>query len=75
VTHHPRPRRTHHLQIPLQSTGLGVTLNPLTINANPTITPVETKLRLVSEEDFLPVLWSSNGRFVPIGDVVAGDVW
>uniref|UniRef100_A0A4W5QNX4 LIM zinc-binding domain-containing protein n=1 Tax=Hucho hucho TaxID=62062 RepID=A0A4W5QNX4_9TELE len=42
--------------IPLQSTGLGVTLIPSTINANPTITPGETKLQLVSEEHFLPVL-------------------
>ncbi|KAM9504739.1 formin-A-like isoform 1-T1 [Salvelinus alpinus] len=42
--------------IPLQSTGLGVTLIPLTINANPTITPGEKKTRLVSKEHFLPVL-------------------
>ena len=42
--------------IPLQSTGLGITLIPLTINANPTITPGETKPRLVSEEHFLPFL-------------------
>ena len=40
----------------LQSTGLGVTLIPSTINANPTITPCETKPQLVSEEHFLPVL-------------------
>jgi hypothetical protein len=42
--------------IPLQSTGLGVMLIPSTINTNPTITPGETKPRLVSEEHFLPVL-------------------
>ena len=42
--------------IPLQSTGLGVTLIPLTMNANSTITPGETKPWLVSEEHFLPVL-------------------
>ena len=42
--------------IPLQSTGLGVTLIPLTINANLTITPGETKPQLVREENFLPVL-------------------
>ena len=42
--------------IPLQSTGLGVTLIPLTINANPTISPGETNPLLVSEEHFLPVL-------------------
>jgi hypothetical protein len=29
--------------IPLQSTGLGVTLIPSTMNANPTITPGETQ--------------------------------
>jgi hypothetical protein len=42
--------------IPLQSTGLGVKLIPSNINANPTTTPCETKLWLVSEEHFLPVL-------------------
>ena len=39
--------------IPIQSTGLGVTLIPST---NLTITPGETKPQLVSEEHFLPVL-------------------
>ena len=60
----------------LQTTGLGVMLIPSKINVNPTITPGETKPRLVSEEHFFtsPV-WSSDGGFVPIGDVVAGDVW
>uniref|UniRef100_A0A674EY09 Phospholipid-transporting ATPase n=1 Tax=Salmo trutta TaxID=8032 RepID=A0A674EY09_SALTR len=47
---------TYDTGISLQSTGLGVTLVPSTINANPTITPGETKPRLVSEEHFLPVL-------------------
>ena len=46
-------------------------LIPLTINANPTITPGETKPQLVSEEDFASPVWSSDGGFVPIGDVVA----
>jgi hypothetical protein len=49
--------------IPLQSTGLSVTLIPPMINANPTITPGET------------TVWSCDGGFMPIGDVVAGDVW
>jgi hypothetical protein len=49
-------------------------LIPSTINANPTITPGETKPRLISEEHFLPV-WSSDGGFMPIGVVVDGDVW
>jgi hypothetical protein len=62
------------IHLPLQSTGLSVTLIPSTINANLTITPGETKPRLVSEEHFLPV-WSSNSGFVPIGDVVVCDVW
>ena len=34
----------------------GATLIPLTINVNPTITPGETKPRIVSEAHFLPVL-------------------
>jgi hypothetical protein len=42
--------------IPLQSTGLGITIIPSTINMNPTVTPGETKPRLMSEEHFLPVL-------------------
>ena len=42
--------------IPLQSTGLGATLIPLTINANPTTRGGETELRLVREEHFLAVL-------------------
>jgi hypothetical protein len=54
-------------------------LIPSTINANPTISSGETKPQLVSEEHFLPSsdsgLWSSDSGFVPIGDVVAGDVW
>jgi hypothetical protein len=46
------------------------------INANLTITPGETKPHLVSEEHFLPVLsLPATVGFVPIGDVVAGDVW
>ena len=57
--------------IPLQSTGLGVTLFPSTINANPTITPGEAEPRLVSEEHFLPVL---SGP-ATIGNSVACDVW
>ncbi|CDQ98222.1 unnamed protein product [Oncorhynchus mykiss] len=49
--------------IPLQSTGLGVTLIPSTINANPTTRGGETELRLVREEHFLSVLsgrWSQE---------------
>jgi hypothetical protein len=62
--------------IPLQSTGLSVTLNPLTINANPTIPPWcdKTVTHLLSHLFASPV-WSSNGGFVPNGDVVDGDVW
>ena len=42
--------------VPLQSTGLSVKLIPSSINANPTLTPGETKPQLVSEDHFLPVL-------------------
>ena len=59
----------------LQSIGLGVTLIPSTINAKPIITPGETKPPLVRGALFASPVWSSNGGFVPAGNVVAGDVW
>jgi hypothetical protein len=51
-------------------------LIPSTINANPTITPGETKPRLVSEEHFLTILSGpAKVGFEPIGDIVASDIW